>query len=452
MITALRKLVERLPTVAFVVLFSLIAYGVGRATHTASSSGGESATQSTRQDAHAAAEANAANTEYVCPMHPQIRQDDPGSCPICFMDLVPVELGRGDDRGVSLTMSESAIRLSHVRTVPVERVPLERTIRVFGRVSTSDDGAANITAWTAGRIERLYVETIGETVRRGQRLARIYSPEVVVAQETLIHARRILAEAQTAGSTGRVQAAQAAERASLIELRLLGIPNEQVEELVSDGVADETVMIHAPAGGTVVRRLANQGDHVQRGTPILELVDLEEVWIQLEVYERDLPHVGVGTHVDLQLPGADGGFVGTIAFIDPIVDPLRRVARARVVVDNSSGQFRPDMFVEGTMSEPIVDDRGRPPVSVPSTAVLWTGVRSIVYVYDQLENPPVYMPIEVELGDRIGDRQIVESGVFPGEAVVSSGAFRLDASLQIRGGASMMNPADETSGGGGHDH
>ena len=447
MLSKIRKLLERLPTVAFVALFSLIAYAIGRASHAATSAADASDVEQAEHADHAEA------TEYVCPMHPQIRQDEFGTCPICFMDLVPVELGGGDDSGVALVMSESAVRLSHVRTSLVERVPLERHINVFGRVATTDDGDASITAWTGGRIERLYVETIGETVRRGQRLARVYSPELVVAQETLIHARRILAEAEAAGSVGRVRAAQAAEHAASTELRLLGISNQQMEELVADGIADETVMIYAPAGGTVMRRLANEGDHVQRGAPILELANLDEVWIQLEIYERDLPHVAVGTRVNLTVPGVEAGrFSGTIAFIDPTVDATRRIARARVVIDNASGAFRPDMFVEATIESPVVDHRGRPPVSVPASAVLWTGQRSIVYVYDETEDPPVYMPVEVELGDRIGNRQVVSAALFPGETVVTSGAFRLDASLQIRGGASMMNPSGSQGGGGGHDH
>ena len=450
---AFSSVAARLPTFFFIALFSLLAYAAGRSVPPSARSDEDAATNG-EHAGHDDTGSQAADVEYVCPMHPQIRQDEPGTCPICFMDLVPVQLGGGgSDNGVSLTMSDSAVRLSHVRTGPVERVPLARELDVFGRVATTDDGAANITAWTGGRIERLYVQTIGDTVRRGQRLARIYSPELVVAQETLVHARGILREATEAGSTSRMQAATAAEHAAKTELRLLGISDSQIEELVADGTADETVLIYAPAGGTVMRRFANEGDHVQRGSAILELADLDEVWVQLEVYERDLRYIDIGTHVDLRIPGAAAGELsGTIAFIDPVVDPARRVARARVVLDNDDGTLRPDMFVEATIATPVTDDRGRPPVSVPASSVLWTGTRSVVYVYDAMENPPVYMPVEVEIGDRIGERQVIDAGVFPGETVVVEGAFRLDASLQIRGGASMMNPDADQNTGGGHDH
>ena len=391
-------------------------------------------------DAPPAAEAVA--TSHVCPMHPQIRQEEFGTCPICFMDLVPVESGGGGDTALAIPMSDAAARLADVRVERVTRVPVARTIRAFGTVEAPEDQQASISAWTAGRIDRLYVETVGEEVRSGQRLARIYSPELVLAQETLIHAQRIVDTSTGPDSARRRASGEAAVRAARTELRLLGIDDAQVDAMVADGQADEYVEIRAPSSGTVMRRHVREGDHVQRGTPILDLAGLDELWVQLEVYERDLPHVRVGTPVELRFAGASSSPVaGTVAFIDRTIDPARRVARARVVVDNPEGRYRPAMFVEAVLRASYVDARGRPPVSVPASAVLWTGVRSLVYVYDPIESPPVYMPIEVELGDRVGDRYVIEAGVFPGEQVVVNGAFRLDASLQIRGGASMMQPA-----------
>lgn len=431
--TWFRGLLAVLAVVALVAL----AFAVGR------SSAPESAPESAATDAVAESEPAAeAPSEYVCPMHPQIRQDEPGTCPICHMDLVAVESADSGD-AVTLSLSEHAAALARVRTAPVERVPLLDALRVFGRVGTDEDNEANITAWTAGRIDRLYVPVVGETVRRGQRIARVYSPELVVAQETLIHAQHIL-HATAGGSDARAQAARATVDAARTELRLLGVSDTQIDELVADGVADEYVHIYAPASGTVLRRLVAEGDHVQRGTPLVELADLDDVWVQLEIYERDLGRVTVGDSVTLDVAGRDAPIEGTIAFLDPVVDAQRRVARARVVVPNPDGALRPSTFVRATVHIERLDERGRPPVSVPANAVLWTGPRSLVYVFDQTVSPPVYMPVEVTIGDRVGDRIIVTEGVFPGETVVANGAFRLDAALQIRGGESMM--------GGGHDH
>jgi membrane fusion protein, copper/silver efflux system len=384
-------------------------------------------------------------TMHVCPMHPQVRQEPFGTCPICFMELVPVESGGGADSALAIPMSEAAARLANVQVERVARVPVARTIRAFGRVEAPEDQQASISAWTAGRIDRLYVETIGTEVRRGQRLARIYSPELVLAQETLIHAQRIVDASTGPDGERRRATGEAAVRAARTELRLLGIDDAQIDALVADGEADEYVEIRAPSGGTVMARHVQQGDHVQRGTPILELASLDALWVQLELYERDLAHVQPGTVVDVRFPGVAGEPIrGTVAFVDPTIDARRRVARARVVVDNPDGRYRPEMFVEAELHPQYLDERGRPPVSVPASAVLWTGTRSLVYVYDPIESPPVYMPIEVELGERIGDRYVIESGVFPGEQIVVHGAFRIDASLQIRGGASMMQPPAAT--------
>ena len=441
--TVIQSALRRTPTGVYVILVAFIAFSFGRM---GSQPSDDAEPESQTEHDHDA-------EEYVCPMHPQIRQDEFGTCPICFMDLVPVETDGGAESAITLTMSESAAALARVRTTPVARVPLERRIDVFGRVATTDEGHANITAWTGGRIERLYVETIGEEVRRGQRLARIYSPELVVAQETLIHARQILRDAQAAQSESRAAAAEAAEHAAMTELRLLGVSDRQIEDLVADGEADESVIIYAAAGGTVLHRHVSEGDHVGRGTPILELANLDEVWIQLEIYERDLPYVSVGAPVELRVPGVgEAAMDGEIAFIDPVVDPARRIARARVVVENDDGGLRPDMFVEASIVSSVLDHRGRAPLSVPSSAVLWTGLRSLVYVWDPTESPPIYMPIEVVLGERIGERQVIESGIFEDEEVVAEGAFRLDASLQIRGGRTMMHPSGDAGQTRQHEH
>ncbi len=429
----LNKFLDRTPTVLFVLMAAVLAFALGRV--------GTPQGESVSHAGHTGHDYEEADGEYVCPMHPQIRQTGEGTCPICFMDLVPVETSATEELNRNeVALSPAASALAEIRTEAVRREPLSRSIEVFGRVATTDTGDANITAWTGGRIERLYVEDVGSVVHRGQRLARIYSPALVVAQETLIHAREILADAEAAASQSRVSAARATEHAALTELRLLGVGERQIEDLVADGVADESVQIYAPAGGTMVRRFVSRGDHVARGDALFELVDLDEVWIQLEIYERDLPSVSPGARVMLRVPGAQSEeFAGTIAFLDPVIDPERRVARARVVVDNAAGEFRPDLFVEGEIEAPVLSPDGRSPVTVPSSAVLWTGRRSLVYVQDVTTTPPVYVAVEVDLGESVADRQVILSGIFPGERVVSNGAFRLDASLQIRGGASMMS-------------
>lgn len=440
-----RRAGQRVISLVVVVFAVGLAYKVGR--------GGRPDDTIAEGSATAAAEGSpAGDVTWVCPMHPQIRQPTPGNCPICYMDLVAVVAGEGDGSGNSVSLTQSEMGLARVQTAIVERAPLMREVRLLGRVAGAESSEANITAWAEGRIERLYTSAMGQNVRRGDRVASIYSPEIVVAQETLIHANRSLAEATVAGSELRARSAEAAIHQARVELRLLGLADDTIDEIVADGVADETVTIRAPHGGTVTDRMVREGDWIEPGMPIVSVTGLNSVWVQLEVYESDLPFVRVGDAVDLTISGV-GQLAGRVTFVDPYVDPMLRIVRARVELPNPDGGLRPGQFVEGVVRSEVLDEDGRPPVSVPSSSVLWTGPRSVVYVFDPLSIPPAYVPVEIELGGRAGDRTVVRAGVFPGEEVVVNGAFRIDSTLQIRGGRSMMSePGNAPAGAGGREH
>lgn len=391
--------------------------------------------------AHGAEEAGAAK-EYVCPMHPQVRQSEFGTCPICFMDLVAVEpSGQGADvPGVSL--SAGAKKLARVQTARVEAVELSRSVDVYGRVEVNETAEVDLTAWAGGRIDKLYVQAVGEKVKAGQKLARIYSPDLLAAQQTLVQAARNLESARESGSEVRARAAQAALEAARTELRLLGMNGAQLNAVLKGGKAQEFVDIFATAAGTVRERAVSQGDWVQPGGRVLSLMALDTVWVQLDVYERDLHYVSVGQTVQVNIPALSQEAVeGRIAFIDPVIDAQKRVARARVVLKNGDAKLRPGMFVTATIQAELLAGDGvslSAPLSVPSSAVLWTGKRSLVYRVEVHSGESVYVPVPVNLGVRVGDRIVIEGGLEAGDEVVTNGAFRLDASLQIRGGPTMM--------------
>ncbi|MBA2662882.1 MAG: efflux RND transporter periplasmic adaptor subunit [Bradymonadaceae bacterium] len=381
-----------------------------------------------------------AKVEYVCPMHPQIRQSEPGTCPICYMDLVAVESGRagkGSDMP-AVSLSESAKRLARVRTEAAEAVALQRKIEVFGRVAVNETSEVDLTAWVGGRIDRLHVNAVGERVKKGQLLARIYSPDLLNAQQTLVQASKNLADAEASASEPRARAARAALEASKTELRLLGVDAKQLAGVLADGKAREHVDIYATSGGTVRARAVSRGDWVESGGRILSLTGLETVWVQLEIYERDLAVVAVGQPVKIQVSGLAGGALeGRIDFIDPTIDEQKRVARARVVIANEDAKLRPGMFVTASIEAAM--DAAQTPVSVAASAVLWTGKRSLVYRVEDHDGELVYVPVKVTLGPRVGDRYVIEEGVAGGDLVVTNGAFRIDASLQIQGGPTMMS-------------
>ena len=411
-----------------VVLAVVIAFVVGRSSVDQDQEESEAETQDG---------AGAEEVTYTCPMHPQIRQDEFGTCPICHMDLVPASSGGGGQSLKAVQMSEGARRLARVQNGFVQAGPLSQEVRLFGRVAINENAEVDLTAWTAGRIERLVVNAVGEEVRRGQLLARIYSPELLAAQQNLIHARRNADAARTEEGERRLRAAEATLEAARTELRLLGMEARQIREVEESGQARETVDIFATASGTVRARRVSEGDYVGKGERILSLAALDTVWAQLEIQERDLGRIQVGAPVVVTGPGMGSRELeGRIAFISPDLDEQRRVARARVVLDNSDGALRPGMYLNGKV-EVAHEDEGA--LSIPRSAVLWTGKRSLVYVYDRGLDPAGYVPRKVTLGPLMGDRYIIEEGLNAGEEIALRGAYRIDASLQVQGGPTMMS-------------
>ncbi|HJL17331.1 MAG TPA: efflux RND transporter periplasmic adaptor subunit [Sandaracinaceae bacterium LLY-WYZ-13_1] len=393
-------------------------------------------------------EAGGEDTVWTCSMHPQIRQPEPGQCPICGMDLIPV----GDDGATrpgpdQVTLSERARALARVRTTRVRRLDAGgAAVRLLGRIDVDETTRNAITSWIPGRIDRLHVDVTGERVRRGQIVATLYSPEVYAAQQDLITARRQLDRLQDASELAR-SSARASVAAARQRLSLLGIPSAEIDRMARASRPSRHVAIRATASGTVIERLATEGAYVETGEPLYRVANLEQLWVQLDAYESDLPHLTEGQTVTLEVEALPGEvFEGRVAFIDPVIDARRRTARVRVSVSNEGGRLRPGMFVEAVVRGAAEGEASQPLV-VPASAPLFTGRRSVVYVELPDAPRPTYEARVVRLGSRTGDLYPVVAGLSEGERVVTHGAFALDADLQIRGGRSMMTRGDDSSAG-----
>lgn len=382
---------------------------------------------------------------WTCAMHPQIRTPEPGMCPICGMDLVPVTQEGGEEtRADRITLSERAKALAKLRTTVVRRqADPASEVRLLGRIEPDETSSKTITAWVAGRIDRLHVRVTGERVRAGQTVATLYSPEVLAAHQDLIAARHQVERMQAASDMAR-SAADAALEAARNRLRLLGVSDQRVLVMQSQSQPTRELAISSPFSGTVIERLAAEGTYVSVGEPLYKIADLSRVWVQLDAYERDLPALQVKQSVNLRVESLpDESFEGRIAFIDPVIDSERRTARVRIEVPNRGGHLRPGMFVQA-----VVQGRARTaterPLVIPHTAPLFTGRRAVVYVEVENADRPTYEARLVRLGPRAGDVYPVVAGLSEGEHIVSKGAFVLDADLQIRGGQSMMASPDDT--------
>lgn len=387
---------------------------------------------------------------WTCSMHPQIQTKEPGQCPICGMDLIPISTGGETDDAdnpARITLSRRAQKLAELRTSLVRRrSDSTGAVRLLGRIEPNETTLKNVTAWTGGRIDRLFVNTTGETVKGGQIVATLYSPEIYAAHQDLITASSQV-ERMSDGAETSLRAAEAALGAARQRLSLLGVPDGELARMEKEKKPTTAVPIRTPFGGTVMERFVTDGAYVTTGARLYSIAKLTSLWIQLDAYESDLPLLRLKQNVSVEVESYPGeSFDGVVTFIDPTLDAQRRTARVRVEVENEDGRLRPGMFAQAVVASETENDVDAPLV-VPSTAPLFTGRRAIVYVEVSSSSGATYEARTVRLGPRLGNLYPVVAGLSEGERIVTRGAFALDADLQIRGGDSMMNSSDDSEPG-----
>lgn len=387
--------------------------------------GGSSSEENHEGHDHATEASGEAET-WTCSMHPQIRQPDPGDCPICGMDLIPLE--DEQDEGIdpmAISMSETAMKLASVRTAKAGTAEPAKTLWLNGKVETDERRIASQSSHIPGRIEKLMVNFTGEFVQQGQKIASVYSPDLVTAQEELFEAEKI--------KDSQPQLFRAAKE----KLKNWKLTENQVEQILQSGIPQEKFDILADISGYVISRKVNLGDYVNRGQAIYEVADLSRVWVLFDVYEQDMPWIKKGDKISFTIQSIPGEtFEGTISYLDPVIDSRARVAKARVEMANSGLKLKPEMFASGTVEAKLPARAGN--LTVPKTAVMWTGKRSLVYVKSATDNGVNFIMREVTLGPALGDNYLVESGLEDGEEIAISGTFSIDAAAQLAGKPSMM--------------
>ena len=365
---------------------------------------------------------------WTCSMHPQIMQPEPGDCPICGMDLIPAETGADGLAMNEIKMTENAMALANIQTTIVGNASAAdgNAMTLSGKIMPNEEANAVQASYFEGRIEKLNVNFTGEEVRKGQLLATIYAPSLVAAQQELL----------TAASMKESQ--PALYQAVRNKLKLWKLSESQINQIESSGKVRETFPIYATVSGTVSQKMAEEGDYVKQGQPILKVSNLSTVWAMFDAYENQISQLKEGQKITVTnnaYPNKE--FEATVSFIDPILNTKSRTVSVRATLNNKEDILKPGMFVTAKV-ETSKENATQSPITVPATAVLWTGERSLVYVKTN-PNEPIFEMREVTLGTKNGDVYTIVDGLKNGEEVVTNGTFTVDAAAQLQGKKSMMN-------------
>uniref|UniRef100_UPI00404B66A7 efflux RND transporter periplasmic adaptor subunit n=1 Tax=Gelidibacter sp. TaxID=2018083 RepID=UPI00404B66A7 len=366
------------------------------------------------------------NQMWTCSMHPQIMQPEPGDCPICGMDLIPADGGSDGLLADQFQLTENAMALANIQTTVVGKGNVDgNTIKLSGKIAENEEANAVQVSYFSGRIEHLNVSFTGEEVRKGQLLATIYSPELYAAQQELI----------TAASLKESQ--PALYKAVRNKLKLWKLSENQINQIEETGKVKENFPVYATVSGTVTEKLVEQGDYIKQGQPLLKIANLNTVWGNFDVYENQIDRFKKGQEVMITTNAyPNKEFKGKVDFIDPILNTKTRTVTLRVVLNNEDDVFKPGMFVTANI-DGVISNNDQV-LTIPASAVMWTGERSVVYLKTNPDQP-IFEMREIKLGNQIGNEYEVVEGLFVGNEIVTNGTFTVDAAAQLQGKKSMMN-------------
>lgn len=450
----------------------------------------------------------AGSDTWTCSMHPQIRLPNPGECPICGMQLIPIS---------KLPSARDDLeKRAGLESEPVQRRELFKEIRTVGKLDYSERQVAYITSRVDGRVDRLFVDFTGVEVKKGDHLVSIYSPDLLATQSEFLNAVRSEQDSRERPGAGASGLSSAARR----RLELWGITPQQIDELLRTGAPEDHLVIYAPFGGTVIEKNVRVGQYLNTGDEVYRIADLDPIWLYLNIYEFDVSWVRFGQSVDVQLESYPGEmFAGSIMFIDPFLDDASRTIRVRVNIKNLDRLLKPQMFATATINVKLRPDGSPEPtglegmfvcpmhpevkqrdpgkcsicemplekvpeqrvrgagstdnanvqeetsaepesvrnksksskgvLAIPVSAVLDTGRRRITY---RLTNG-AYELVDLKVGprahalDESGKRRefyVVLDGIKEGDLVVSQGGFLLDSQRQIEGMPSLLYPTGQS--------
>jgi Cu(I)/Ag(I) efflux system membrane fusion protein len=389
---------------------------------------------------------------YTCAMHPSYLSDKPGNCPICGMALVPAAGHAHGGGGRSVVIDSVTLRNMGVRTAKVEKRELAPEIRTSGKIAVDEARQVSVNARVGGWVERLRASATGRTVRKGEILLELYSPELTGTQEEYLQALRYAKGLETQGAgaasaSASGEAAGSARRAAgeLVESarrRLLnwGVPEQSIRDLERDGSARRTVPVLSPSHGVILEKRVIEGQKIEPGMPLYRIADLSKVWVVANAYQGDLARVKVGASAGIALSYLPGKtFTGRVAFVSPVLDPDTRTAEVRIEVANTAAlDLKPEMFATVILKAAS----GGPVVAVPEQAVIRSGRRDIAVV---ALGEGAFEPRDVKLGAAADGYVQVLEGLEVGESLVVSSQFLIDSESNLKAAIEQMQKPDQAA-------
>ena len=385
---------------------------------------------------------------------------DAGTTPTGARGASSEKSGKNDMTAMSGMSTDGAVHLTTAQLTTfgvtfgtVEQRTLTTDVRTAGTVVMDEARVATVTPKINGFVERLYVNTTGQPVRRGEPLAEIFSAELIAAEEELLLARRLDRTVGQSAVPGVPSSSGELLAAARRRLRLWDVSDAQIDDVLRTGRSRRTITLYSPATGVVTDKKVTQGQAVQAGTELYVVADLSSVWVDAQVRESDAADLRVGSGADLEFATYPGrAYKGRVTFLYPTVAEQTRSLRARIAIANADGRLKPGMYATVRLSSPT-----RSALTVPRSAVLQTGERAVVFV-DQGKG--ALRPMDVVTGRTAGEYVEVLSGLAPGQRVVTSAQFLLDSESNLAevmksmigmsggssGGGAEMNAMDKSGG------
>jgi Cu(I)/Ag(I) efflux system membrane fusion protein len=378
--------------------------------------------ESQQEDEHAHEQGD--DAVWTCSMHPQIRQDEPGDCPICGMDLIPANKMEDDVDPDAIKMSKTARKLAKVETTTVGEEASKSSMNFSGRLEINQDNTSSISANFKARIERLYINEEGEEVQKGQVIAELYAPEIQVLKDELVLATR---------------------QGNDVLLKSITRKIKNYELSVSDiqSLKNARLKLRSPKNGVISSLNVKQGDNVKADQNLMRIADLSTLWAILDVYESDLNRINEGDELRVSIPNEDH-VTGKVTFVSPVLDANSRSAKARVVIQNPKRNLKPGVFITAELMNTESELTENQVLMLPKSAVLWTGKRSVVYQQLENENGVYFKMKEVKTGGTSSGFVEILSGLEAGDEVVTRGAFSIDSEAQLSDKPSMMNHQEQS--------